>query len=364
MDAWLVKLDGTGDMEWNLTYGGPGDDRANDMCKTTDGGYLLGGVTGSSGAGNLDFWLIKVNATGAMQWNKTYGGPNTDQGYWVVQTNDGGYALIGLTNSSGAGGTDTWLVKTDASGNMLWNKTYGGTGEDWDLCMIQANDGGYAISGYTTSFGAGGQDAWFVKTDSNGNMLWNKTYGGTGTDVLYTIVQTSDGGYTLGGRTNSFGAGGSDAWLVKTDSNGNILWNKTYGGASSEYGLHMIQTSEGGYAIAGFTISFATGLPGAYDAWLVKTDASGNMQWHKAFGGPRNEIVWSFLQANDGAFVLACNTQSYGAGTLTDTDWYIVKTNVEQGLTQVNSTTNSLTLYRGATDSYWNYVRVRIWKTT
>ena len=202
-----------------MTYGGPLDDGISDMIKTKDGGYVLGGYTISFGAGNYDFWLIKVNATGAMQWNQTYGGTANDYPYAVIQTSDGGYALAGETNSSGAGNLDFWLVKTDATGNMQWNKTYGGTGADTGVAVVQNSDGGYAILGRTASFGAGGNDIWLVKTDATGNMLWNKTYGGTGNEAGNAMVQTSDGGYAIFGPTTSFAGGGQDAWLVKTDCN-------------------------------------------------------------------------------------------------------------------------------------------------
>lgn len=159
-----------------------------------------------------------------------------------MQTTDGGYAMVGNTNSSGAGGTDFWLVKTNAIGDMQWNKTFGGTSNEYGYCVVQAGDGGYAVLGYGNSFGAGGNDSWLVKTDPAGNMVWNKTYGGTSGDKVYTIVQTTDGGYAVTGLTPSFGASGYDAWLFKTDATGNLQWNKIYGGPANDYGLHLLQT--------------------------------------------------------------------------------------------------------------------------
>jgi predicted secreted protein len=360
-DVWLVETDSTGNTEWNKTYGGSLDDAAADMCKTTDGGYALAGYTNSFGVGGSDFWLIKTNATGNMQWNKTYGGTDSDQAFFVAQTSDGGYAITGNTNSSGAGGIDAWLVKTNANGDMQWNRTYGGVGNDQSVVVVQTSDGGYAIAGYTNSFGAGNNDFWLIKTDSTGAMLWNKTYGGTNIDTAFSMVLTSDGGFAISGRTVSFGAGGSDIWLVKTDAAGNAQWNKTYGGVGTEYGLHMVYTSEGGYAIAGYTTSAGAG--GA-DAYLVKTDAAGIMQWNKTYGGVRTEIAWSMCQTNDGGFALGCGTHSFGFGTTSDPDCYLVKTDIEKGLTQIESSTNNITLHRGATDPYWNFIRVRIWKTS
>ena len=236
-------------------------------------------------------------------WSKTYGGTNYDEGRSVVQTGDGGYAIAGDTDSFGAGGGDVYLVKTDSAGTMLWNKTYGGTSSDTAYSVVQTSDGGYAIAGYTQSFGAGSSDVYLVKTDSAGSMLWNKTYGGTSNDIGYSLVQTGDGGYAIAGQTYS-GAGNDDVYLVKTDSAGTMLWNKTYGGTSPNYGYSVVQTGDGGYAIAGLTYSFGVGN------WEV----------------------------------------------------YLVKTDVGLGLAWTDSTANTITLYRGLTDAYWNYVRVRLWK--
>ena len=202
------------------------------------------------------------------EWNKTYGGAKGDVAMSLVQTSDGGYALAGHTESFGAGWADFWLVKTDSSGNMLWNKTYGGTKDDGGMSLVRTSDGGYALTGYTESFGAGLADFWLVKTDSSGNMLWNKKYGGADLDVAESLVQTSDGGYALAGHTFSFGVGSSDFWLVKTDSSGNMLWNKTYGGANDDGADSLVQTTDGGYALAGRTFSFGVG---SSDFWLVKT---------------------------------------------------------------------------------------------
>ncbi len=360
-DAWLVKTDSVGNIDWNKTYGGALDERANDMCKTSDAGYVLAGYTNSFDPGNMDLWLIKVNATGDIQWNKTYGGAGQDQAFEVIQTKDGGYVMVGSTNSSGAGGLDFWLFKTNSTGDMQWNKTFGGNGTDFGYTVIQANDGGFAMVGYTNSFSVGGNDGWFVKTDSAGTMQWNKTFGGTAGEQLFTVVQTNDGGYAITGLTSSFGAGGFDAWLIKTDSTGTTQWSKTYGGNGTEYGLHLSQTMEGGYIISGRTTSFGAG---GIDAWLIKTDASGNMLWNKTYGGIKDDIAWSMLQTSDGSYIIAAGTDSFGFGKTGVQDLLLIKVASEFGLAQIDSTANSITLYRGATDAYWNFVRVRIWKTT
>jgi len=185
------------------------------LVQTSDGGYALAGYTNSSGAGNYDFWLVKTDSSGNAQWNKTYGGALRDVARVLMQTSDGGYALAGNTYSFGSGDEDSWLVKTDSSGNAQWNKTYGGMYEDNTYSLVQTTDGGYALAGYTASFGAGGQDFWLIETDASGNAQWNQTCGGTGVEGAYSLVQTSDEGYALAGYTDSFGAGDYDFWLVK-----------------------------------------------------------------------------------------------------------------------------------------------------
>jgi predicted secreted protein len=319
-DFWLVKTDSSGTMQWSKTYGGPDNDGAFSVVQTNDTGYALVGITTSYGVGETNVWLVKTDSSGNMQWSQAYGGSLNNGAYSVIQTSDGGYAIGGFTDSYGAGGYDFWLIKTDSSGNMQWNRTYGGTGDDEAQSVIQTSDGGYALAGYTDSFGAGGYDFWLVKTDSSGNMMWNRTYGGPGDDEAESVIQTSDGGYALAGFTNSTGAGGLDFWLVKTDSSGNMMWNQTYGGAGDEAANAVVQTSDGGYALAGWTTSYGAGEA---DFWLVKTTSNGTMQWNKTYGGAGDDEAFSLVQTSDGGYALAGTTNSYGAGNY---DGFLVKT--------------------------------------
>jgi parallel beta-helix repeat protein len=316
-DFWLVKTDSAGIMQWNETYGGTGFDSAYTVVQTVDGGYVIVGSTMSFGAGGSDSWLVKTDSSGIMQWNKTYGGKNYDFGIRVIQTSDGGYALAGQAQSFGAGGGDFWLVKTDSSGVMQWNKTYGGTNSDYPNAMIQTTDGGYALAGSVGSLFPS-YDSWLVKTDSSGIMQWNKTYGGTNYDVTWSVVQTADGGYALGGYISD-DAGDVDMQLVNTDSSGNMLWNKTYGEADAEGAFSMVRTSDGGFALAGITNSSGAGN---YDSCLVKTDSTGNMKWNKTYGGISLDTTFSVIQTSDLGFALAGATVSYGAGK---EDFWLIK---------------------------------------
>jgi len=206
-------------------YGGELDDEAAAIVQTGDEGYAIAGTTFSYGAGSSDFWLIKTDMDGNVEWTQTYGGAEYDAANAMVQTGDGGYAIAGQTYSFGAGDSDFWLVKVDSSGSLQWNRTYGTPTADESTSVIQTSDGGYALAGYSTDSYAS-KNLWFVKTDSSGNMQWNRTYGGSGSDYANSVVQTSDGGYALAGTTSSFSDDGqADFWLVKTDSSGNVEWN-------------------------------------------------------------------------------------------------------------------------------------------
>jgi hypothetical protein len=326
-DFWLIKTDEAGNMQWNRTYGGAGSDIAFSLIETSDGGYALVGYTASFGAGSDDFWFVKTDSSGNMEWNRTYGGTDGDYAFSLVETSDGGYTIAGYTRSYGAGRDDFWLIKVDSSGNAEWNQTYGGWDDEGTISLVQTSDGGYALAGMTESFGHGSDrdDFWFVKTDSSGNMEWNQTYGGTIREYGFCLVQTSDGGYAFAGTTCSFGAGNHDSWLVKTDAFGNMEWNQTYGGADADGSSSMIHTTDGGYVLAGSTNSFGAG---EYDFWLIKTDEAGNMQWNRTYGGAGSDIASSLIETSDGGYAIAGYTYSVGAG---NSDAWLVKTD-EQGV--------------------------------
>jgi uncharacterized delta-60 repeat protein len=318
-DVYLVKTDAYGDTLWTRTYGGTNDDQGYSVQQTSDGGYVIAGFTQSFGAGNYDVWLIKTNASGDTLWAKTCGGANDDRGYSVQQTSDSGYIVTGFTKSFGAGLEDVYLIKTDASGDTLWTRTYGGTYTDEGYSVQQTLDGGYVVAGYTWSFSTNNYDAWLIKTNASGDTLWTCTCHGANNDRGYSVQQTSDSGYIVTGWTNSFGAGDYDAYLIKTNASGDTLWTKHLGGTGDDFGSWVRQTSDGGYIIAGYTNSFGAGNN---DVWLVKTNASGDTLWTATYGGTPYDLGYSVQQTSDGGYIIAGVTTSFGAG---HEDFYIIK---------------------------------------
>ncbi len=310
-NAWLVKTDPYGNMQWQNTFGGNSDDEGHAVQQTSDGGYIIAGLTNSFGAGLKDMFMVKTDSLGNQQWMKTFGGANDDEAYSVLQTSDGGYLLAGVSSSFAVGGRDVFLVKTDASGNFSWQKNLGGLSSDgaWDI--KHTSDGGYILAGWTFSHGPGSLgNAWLVKTDSLGNQLWHQAFGGTGVDRAYSVQQTTDGGYILAGYTSSFGAGLDDMLLIKTDNLGNQQWMKTFGGTGRDYGYSVQQTSEDGFIITGYTLSYGAGSD---DVYLVKTDSDGNLEWFKTYGGSSSDVGYAVRETQDGGCIIAGHTLSYGA---------------------------------------------------
>ena len=370
--------------EWNRTYGGSSDDVGTYGQQTKDGGYIITGYTSSYGADapfswlikvqhRGDLWLIKTDAEGQKEWDRTYGGLGKDLGFFVQQTKDEGYIIVGGKKSFWIiGSYDLWIIKTDAKGNVLWDRTFGGSGEDLGFSVQQTNDdgyiiagytsftngkkawiikidsqgnkqldmatgradseaasigltkdGGYIITGYTPSSGSGKEDVWLIKTNSKLHWDWLKTFGGPSRDLGLSVQETEDGGYIIAGLTESFGAGKGDVWLIKTDPKGDREWDRTFGGSNFDSGASVQQTRDGGYIVTGYNTTTIDNV-GSYSrlfnsdnigrVWLIKTDSEGIELWNETFGGTRNDWGNSVQETRDGGYIITGVTESYGAG--------------------------------------------------
>jgi len=313
-NIWLIKTDSNGNKEWDKTFEG---DTGNCVQQTTDGGYIISGGT----------WLIKTNSTGNIIWNKTLGGSS----YCVQQTSDGGYIITGVT------GGNVWVIKTDSTGNSVWNNTFGGTNYDVGYCIQQTTDGGYIITGETRSFGHYLTAVWLIKTDSNGNKEWDKVFEQYELEnVGYCVQQTSDGGYIITGRTAYVGDG--FVWLIKTDSTGNKSWDRNLGYDGVGYSVR--QTTDGGYIITG--VSYGGPFSLSNNLYLIKTNSEGNILWFKTIGKVRDEDNgFCVQQTSDEGYIIVGETESYGAGGY---DVWLIKTNKVGDVKSKSVTVNMLLL--------------------
>ena len=335
--------------QWARIFGGDNDDETRYIHQTTDGGYIVAGVTESFGAGGSDIWVLKLSPSGEIEWQKTYGGTEV---YCVQQTSDGGYIVAGETSS------DIWVLKLFSNGDIEWQKTYGGSDSDYPRSIQQTSDGGYIVAGTTESFGAGGRDAWILKLSSSGEIEWQKTYGGNGSDNAASIQQTSDGGYIAAGYSSSF-TETYDFWVLKLSPNGEIEWQKTYGGNIAR---SIQQTSDGGYILAGWDSSFGAG---GYDMWILKLSSNGDVEWQNAYGRDNDDEPYSIQQTTDGGYIVAGYTmKTYPSRTIWvlklsssgEIEWQKIGGNENNSLQErarsIQQTTDGGYIVAGYTDSF------------
>lgn len=293
-DLWVARIDESGNLIWQKFY----DEASIGYCirQTDDGGFIVAGVTPEFGAGGDDVYVLKIDGGGSPEWSAAYGGTDTDMAFSIEQTLDGGYVLSGFTNSFGAGEYDALILKISSSGVLEWQRTYGGFTDDRASQILPTSDGGYILAGRTASFGAGEADALLVKLDSRGDVLWESAYGDTGTDRAYSVCETKDGHFLITGFTSSFGAGEVDAWVVKVTSLGDIVWQRAYGTTGRDAGDEIIEVDDGSYVFAGESTE---------DALLVKLGADGAIIWQRSYDVSAQDEATSFTVRPDGGYALA-----------------------------------------------------------
>jgi hypothetical protein len=356
-DYWVVKTDSAGTLKWQKCLGGTSQDVARDILVTSDGGYVVAGWTQSNDGdvsgnfGSWDYWIIKLDSAGNIQWQKCHGGTGQDQAYSIQQTSDGGYIMTGYANSTdgevsgGHGVMDYWVLKLDAAGNFQWQKPLGGCCDDRGHSVFQCFDKGYIVAGQTNSndFDVTGNhgsfDCWIVKLDTVGIIQWEHCFGSSGSEIAWSIIQAKDSGYVFVGEANGFNDGdvsgnhGGDFWLVKLDTAGQLQWQKCLGGSSADKAYCVRQTHDGGYVMAGNSTSNdydVSSNHGNGDFWIVKTDSAGNLQWQECLGGTRGEIANSIEETSDGGFIVAGGAASYdgdviGNHGVNQNDFWLVK---------------------------------------
>jgi hypothetical protein len=344
-DYWVVKIDQNGIIQWQKTFGGTNDDIATSVKQTLDGGYIISGYTLSNNGdvtnnhGSRDGWILKLSYNGSLEWQKTFGGTGIDSVKEILQNTDSTYIICGWTDSNNGdvttnqGLSDLWIMKLSNTGNIIWQKTLGGNGSDYARSIQKTIDGGYIIAGASNSTNGnvtgnhGDADFWVVKLSSIGNIEWQKSYGGTNGDRANSIKQTSEGGYIVVGQTSSSNGdvtsfqGLVDAWVLKISNLGTIEWQKTIGTSAIEYAQDVQLTNDGKYIIAGASQSNSNNA-GEYS--IIKITSTGNIEWQGSYNGPDDDLANSIKQTIDGGFIIAGRSK-FNIGNNSDYDFWIVK---------------------------------------
>ncbi|MFL5764139.1 MAG: T9SS type A sorting domain-containing protein [Bacteroidia bacterium] len=365
-DCWITRTDNSGNLQWEHTYGGSGFDYGYSVTNTTDGGYIFAGYTESadgdvsSNHGAGDAWVVKIDNAGAIQWEKTFGGSATENVQCIRATSDGGYIFCGYTESNNGdvsgylGAGDCWIVKIDGAGLIQWQKCMGGTAYDYAQDIKQTSDGGFVVAGGTNSSDGnvseqnGNGDCWLVKLDVSGNISWEKTFGGTDYDFAQAVEETTDGGFVLAGYTQSNDIditsqhGNGDCWVIKCNSAGSMEWQKALGSTANDYAYGIKEVS-GCYAMVGYASANdgdVTGNHGDYDCWLAILDENGALQAEQSYGGTGEDIGYSIRAGANGSCLIAGYTGSADgnvAGNHGGGDCWLIRVNmITNGINENN----------------------------
>jgi len=308
-DAFLIKTNSIGETLWTKIFGGSENDNGWAVRQTNDGGFIMVGFTSSFGAGGMDVYVLKTDANGEVFWTKTYGNQGDEFGWDIRTTSDNGFIIAAQTNSSGKGEIDAYLIKLDGDGNEVWSKTFGGDRIDRIFSVLETEAGEYVAAGITYSYnsiGPNDRDGYYIKTDSNGEVEWYKTFGKDGYDVGHSIAPNNDGSFMITGYGESYATNGNkDVYILKINSNGEILWTKAFGGEESERGIKGYQTSDGGYIVVGF-------IEGIWDVYLVKTDSEGELLWSRTFGEKnKKDVGYTVRETKDNGFIIIGHTENF-----------------------------------------------------
>jgi hypothetical protein len=373
-------LDYNGQLQWQQSYGGSAYDKAQSIIQISDGNYVVAGysssvdddVTGNNGG--EDYWILKLDTTGAIIWQKSFGGSGDDEAYSVVETSDSGFVVAGWTTSNDSdvtgnhGFSDSWIIKINAAGILQWQTALGGTENDAGLSVKQTTNHGFIIAGSSSSDNGnvtvnhGQYDYWIVKLDSMGTLQWQKSSGGQSYDVAQAVVQTNDSGYLVAGWTASTNGnvmgnhGGTDFWLLKMNAAGQVSWKKTFGGTGDDF-AYALNKSVNGYIVAGYTNSNdqdVTGNHGAEDYWVIEIDSAGNLLWQKCLGGSSYDYAFAAIQTNDQGYMIAGTAHSNNfdvSGSYGGDDYWVVKLDAIVGIKE-NENEKLFNLYPNPTDDY------------